>query len=154
MKFVDKLLGLIASGFNKMIDGFLLVIQFFAKPLSYLLEFLKGIFYFIYKLGEVAVAVIKLFVALFQFFIAIIAGIFRTIKSWLTINPSAGDVSFPSVSNRGFGVVMDILQPTGLLTVVPIVALAFVWFFFAMRVVSLFGGSIYLGSPAGKGGSE
>lgn len=152
MKFVDKLLGLLASGFNLIISALFSFIEFLAKPLSYLLEFLKGIFYFFFKFFEIAVQIILIFVALFQFFFAIIAGVLRTIKSWLTINPSPGDVSFPSMSNTGFGVVMDLLQPTGLMTVVPLVALAFLWFFFILKIIGLFGGQIMI-SPFGRGGS-
>lgn len=152
MKFVDKLLGLISQGFGKIIDALFKFIQFLATPLSYLLEFLKGIFYFIYKFFEIAGHIIMIFVAMFQFLFALIAGVFRTIKNWLTINPSASDVSFPSMSHRGFGVVTDLLQPTGLMTVVPMVALAFLWFYFILKIIGLFGGSIMI-SPFGRGGT-
>lgn len=151
MKFVDKLLGLLVDGFFKVISIIVLLIEIIAKPLSYLLEFLKGIFYFIFKLFEVVVQVVMIFVALFQFLFAIIAGLLRTARSWLTVNPSAGDVSFPSVSNTGFGVVVDLLQPTGIMTVVPMVALAFLWLFFIIRVIGLFGGTIMV-TPFGRGG--
>lgn len=151
MKFVDKLLGLISIGFSNVIDAFFKLIEFIAIPLSYVLEFLKGIFYFLYKFFEIAVQIIMIFVALFQFVFALIGGVFRTIKNWLTINPSAGDVTFPSVSHQGFAVVTDLLQPTGLMTVVPLVALAFLWFFFVLKMIGLFGGSIMI-SPFGRGG--
>lgn len=153
MKFVDKLLGLLVDGFFKVIEAIYKFIQLIAKPLSYLLEFLVGIFYFIFKLFEVVVQIVMIFVALFQFLFALIAGLFRTAKSWLTVNPSAGDVSFPSMSNTGFGVVVDLLQPTGLMTVVPMVALAFLWLFFVIRVISLFGGTIMV-TPFGRGGGK
>lgn len=151
MKFVDKLLGLISSGFSKVIAMIFSFIEFLSKPLSYLFEFLKGIFYFIFKLFEIVVQIVMINVAIFQFVFALIAGIFRTIKNWLTINPSASDVSFPSMSYRGFEVVTDLLQGTGLMTVVPLVALAFLWFFFVLKMIGLFGGSIMI-SPFGRGG--
>jgi hypothetical protein len=168
MKFVDKLLSFLKGGFDALIDGitFLLsligagfdavidalfaFIKFLAKPLSYLLEFLEGIFYFIMKLFEVAISVIMIFVSLFQFMFAIIGGVFRTITSWLTVNPSSADVSFPSVTYQGFEVVIDLLQPTGMLTVVPLVALAFLWFYFAIKIIGLFGGTIMV-TPIGRG---
>jgi len=153
MKFVDKLLGLMMDGFFKVISIIYSFMEFLAKPLSYLFEFLKGIFYFIFKIFDVVVQVVMIFVALFQFLGAIIAGVFRMIKSWLIINPDANDVSFPSTSYQGFKVVTDLLQPTGLMTVVPAVALAFLWFYFILKMIGLFGGSIMI-SPMGRGGDK
>lgn len=153
MKFVDKLLELLKSGFQKIIDGLFAFIEFLAKPLAFLLALLEGIFYFITKLFEIVVQIIMIFVACFQFLFALFAGVFRTIANWLTVNPSAGDVSFPSVSNTGFGTAISILQPTGLLTVVPMVALAFVWFYFILKMIGLFGGQIMI-SPMGRGGNQ
>lgn len=151
MKFVDKLLGLLKSGFDNVIAFLYSFVQFLAKPLAFLLQFLEGIFYFISVLFQIVVQIIMLFVALFQFLFAIIAGVFRTIKAWLTVNPNSGDVSFPSVSNRGFAVVVDLVQPTGLMTVVPMVALAFLWFYFILKIIGLFGGSVMI-TPFGRGG--
>lgn len=153
MNFVEKLLGLIVEGFDKLIDFLFMIVQFFAKPLAYLLQFLEGLFYFISVLFQIVVAIVMIFVALFQFLFAIIAGVFRTIKMWLTVSPNPNDVSFPSVSNSGFGVVVDLLQPTGIMTVVPMVALAFLWFFFIVKIIGLFGGSIMI-TPIGRGGNE
>lgn len=153
MKFVDKLLGLLKDGFDKMIDILFLLIQFFAKPLAFLLQFLEGIFYFITVLFQIVIQIIMIFVALFQFLFAIIAGVFRTIYMWLTVNPNPNDVSFPSMSNTGFGVVVDLLQPTGLMTVVPMVALAFLWFYFILKIIGLFGGSLMI-TPFGRGGNN
>lgn len=127
--------------------------DFFAKPLALLWQFLDGIFYFITQLFVVVVLVIKIFVASFQFLGSLCLGIFRTITSWL--NPSFSGVSrFPtSASNEGFATVMDIIAPTGLLTVVPIVATAFLWFYFVLKIIGLFGGDIMI-APHGRGGSE
>lgn len=153
MKFVDKLLGLLKDGFEKVIDMIFVVVQFLAKPLAFLLQFLEGIFYFIAVFFQIVVQIIMIFVGCFQFLFAIIAGVFRTIKMWLTVNPNAGDVSFPSVSNRGFAVVVDLIQPTGLMTVVPMVALAFLWFYFIIKIIGLFGGSLMI-TPFGRGGEK
>ncbi len=153
MKFVDKLLGLILDGFFKVIAMIFTFIEFLAKPLSFLLEFLKGIFHFIFKIFDVVVQVVMIFVALFQYIFALFGGVFRMIKSWLIINPDANDVSFPSTSYQGFQVVTDLLQPTGMMTVVPAVALAFLWFYFILKIIGLFGGSIMI-SPFGRGGSK
>lgn len=153
MKFVDKLLGLLVDGFNKIIDFLFVFISFLAKPLAFLLSLLEGIFYFISVLFQIVVQIVMIFVAMFQFLFAIIAGVFRTIKSWLTVNPNSSDVSFPSMSNRGFGVVVDLVQPTGLMTVVPMVALAFLWFYFILKIIGLFGGSLMI-TPFGRGGEK
>ena len=142
MKFVDKLLSFLESGFDAVIGALFAFIQFLAKPLGYLLSFFEGIFYFILQLFEVVVLIVMIFTAIFQFMFALVAGIFRTIKGFLTISPDAGDVSFPSVTNQGFQVVIDLVQPTGLMTVVPSVCLALLWFFFALKVLALFGGSV------------
>jgi hypothetical protein len=144
MKFVDKLLGLLKKGFSLIADTLGNIVDFLAKPLSYLFWFLDGIFYFITKLFAVVVAIIKIFVAIFQFLFALIAGLFRTIVKWLSVNPNPNDVSFPSVSNSGFKAVMDVIQPTGLLTVVPLICICVVWFGFIIKMIGLFGGEIYI----------
>lgn len=148
MKFVDKILKLIMDGFNSIIDLFAILFKLFGKVFGYIIEFFKGIFHFIMKLFEVVVEIIQIFVALFQFIFSLGAGIFRTIKLWLTVNP-VKDVSFPSVSNRGFSVVMDVLQGTGVLTVVPMVALAFLWFYFVLKMIGLFGGQVMINYDRG-----
>lgn len=144
MKFVDKLLSFLKKGFTFIVDAITNLVDFLAKPLSYLFYFLDGVFYFVMKLFEVVVSVVMIFVALFQFLGALVVGLFRTITSWLSVNPNPSDVSFPSVSNRGFQAVIDILYPTGLLTVVPYICIAVVWFGFILKMISLFGGEIYV----------
>lgn len=141
-KLFNGLFSLIANAINELMS-------FLAKPLAYLLAFLEGIFYFFTKLFDIAVAIVKICVACFQFVGALIAGIFRTIYKWLTVSP-VQDLSFPSVSNQGFKAVIDQVQGTGLLTVVPMVALAFLWFFFVIKMIGLFGGNIYI-KPFGRG---
>lgn len=140
-----RLFDLISAGFNSLLD-------FLEKPLSLLYYFLDGIFYFFYQIFNIIVLIIKIFVASFQFVGSLILGIFRTIKMWLTVRVD-GNISFPSSTHQGFATVIDILQPTGLLTVVPMVALAFLWFFFVIKMIGLFGGSIYV-SPFGKGDNK
>ncbi|MED4965384.1 hypothetical protein [Heyndrickxia coagulans] len=115
-------------------------IDFLATPFQYLLDFLKGIFYFIEKLFQVVVAIIKLFVALFQFLGAVIAGFFKTLFLWVQHNFDGGNVSFPSASMKGFKVATDILLPTGLLTVIPAVVTCFIWYLFVKKLMDLFRG--------------
>ncbi|AUJ79463.1 hypothetical protein KH263_19785 (plasmid) [Bacillus velezensis] len=141
MKFVDKLLGFFKDAFEWLGDLLTKFFQFLAKPLAYVYYFIEGIFYFITKLFDIVVAVIMIFVALFQFIFSLFAGILRTIAMWIGVTPS-GDVSLPSTTGKAFEVVRDILQPTGMLTIVPTVATAFVWFYFIIKIIGLLGGQI------------
>ena len=149
MKFVEKLLQLIKDGFDYLIDFLYQIVLFLAEPLAYLMQFLEGIFYLFYKLFDIVVLIIMIFVAIFQFMVALTAGIFRTIKMWLTVNPDVNDVNLPNASYRGFEVLVDQLQPTGFMTVVPTIATAVVWFYFALKVIGLFGGQVFI-APDGR----
>lgn len=123
-----------------------------AKPLSYVLSFFDGVFYFITVLFNVAVKCIQIFVALFQFLGSIILGVLRTIRLWLTVSISP-NTKFPSASNQGFQTVIDLLMPTGLMTVVPMVAIAFLWFFFIVKIIGLVSGQGSV-NVIGSGGSK
>ncbi len=140
MNFAEKLFDLMKQGFDKVIDAFMILFSFLAKIFGYLIEFFKGIFYFIFKLFEVVVQIIQIFVAIFQFMFALAAGIFRTIKSWITVNPVADPSKFPLASDQGFAVIADLMSKVGLLTVVPGVLLALLWFYFILKMIGLFGG--------------
>lgn len=153
----------IIDGFNNIIDFlssfFSSIFDFFGKffeglinillvPLQLIVSFLEGVFYFIAKLFEVVVLIVRIFVALFQYIFALIAGIVRSIASWLTFSVKP-NLSFPSSSEIGFTTVIDILDGTGILTVVPVVATAFVWFYFVLKMIGLFGGQIQI-RPFGR----
>jgi hypothetical protein len=160
LKFIEKII----DGFNKVM-GFIsdLFEPFFTfigsifsklfdlleKPLALLFWFLDGIFYFFYVLAEVAVKVIMIFVALFQFIGAIIMGLLRTIQSWLTINFSS-PTNFPSASKQGFDVVMDLVSPTGIVSVIPLVLTGFLWLGFILKMIGLFGGRIVIKPMGGS----
>lgn len=163
MNFVEKLI----DGFNKVLSflgslfknlfdllsgGFNALLDLLAKPLSLLYYLLEGIFYFFGQLILVVIAIVKIITAMFQFIGSLILGVFRTIKLWLTVNVSP-DTNFPSATHEGFKTVIDLVAPTGLTTVVPIVAIAFLWFYFAIKMIGLFGGQIYI-APFGRGGKE
>ncbi len=152
MKFVDKLLSFLKDGFIEIIDALFAFISFLAKPLSYLLAFLEGVFYFFIKFFEVVISVVMIFVSIFQFLGALVVGLFRTITSWLTVSPNASTVSFPSTTQQGLNVITDLVEPIGLLTVVPQVCLAILWLFFIIKMIGLFGGQISI-TPFGRGGN-
>lgn len=137
---------------DKIIDGFSKIGEWLSKffsglfdilvfPFKLIVSLIDGIFYFITVLFDIVVIVIKIFVSLFQYIFALISGLFRSISSWLTFSVK-GNISFPSSSGEGFNTVIDILGGTGILTVVPIVATAFVWFYFILKIVGLIGGHI------------
>jgi hypothetical protein len=161
MNFIEKILhgfnsilsflgGALSNLGNLIADSFTALFDFLEKPLSYVFYFFDGLFYFFLKLFDIIVLVLKVIGGMFQFMGALIAGVFRTIRMWLVVDIHP-DTKFPSASNAGFQTVIDLVTPTGLITVVPVVAIAFCWFFFALKMISLFGGSISV-SPFGKGG--
>ncbi|KFL81459.1 hypothetical protein FO497_15825 [Bacillus cereus ATCC 10876] len=137
---MEKFVKFLKGGFEAVIKTLKTFIDFLATPFQYLLDFLKGIFYFIEKLFQVVVAIIKLFVALFQFLGAVIAGFFKTLFLWVQPSFDGGNVSFPSASMKGFKVATDILLPTGLLTVIPAVVTCFIWYLFVKKLMDLFRG--------------
>lgn len=140
MKFLDY----IRSGFKKVTDfvsdGFNNLIDFLEKPFSFIVSFFDGIFYFITVLFNVVVKIVMIFVAFFQFLFAIGAGFMRTARDLLTVQPSA-NVYYPSSSATGFKAVIDVIAPTGLYDVVPMILIALVWGGFIMKIIGLIGGN-------------
>lgn len=152
MNFIDTIISWLKNIIEFIKDGFTSLMEFLAEPLGYLFSFLDGIFYFITVLFDVVVKIIMIFTAIFQFIFAIGAGIFRTAKSFLTVNPSP-NVYFPSSSSEGFATVIDVIKPTGLYDVVPMIMIALVWLGFILKMLGLFGGNIYI-NVNGSGGSK
>lgn len=147
MKFIDKILTFIAKIGRLIVDGFTNLLDFIAKPFSYLFYFLDGVFYFFLQLFDIVVKVVTIFVACFQFIIALITGVLRTLKGLLS--PSFDQpVNLPSSSGKGLKVVLDLVDPIGLTDIVPYILIAFVWFFFVLKILALFGGNLTV-----KGGS-
>lgn len=142
MNFVEKLFDLLSRGVTFIGEMIWKLISFLAKPIQYLYYFLDGIFYCLFQLFYIVVEVIKIFVALFQFIIALILGLGRTITSWLSFKIDTSYVYYPSTSGSGIQVVLDLIEPLGLLSIVPMILQAVVWFFFIIKILSLFGGSI------------
>lgn len=129
-----NLMLLIGQGFEKLFT-------FLSKPLGYLLSFLDGIWYFLTQLFAIAVQIVMIFVALFQYIGAVVVGFLRSIKSLVTLSFSSANINFPNSSHTGFQLVLDVLQPTGFMTVVPLVLLGILWIYFVVRIVSLIGGA-------------
>jgi hypothetical protein len=141
MKFVDKLLGLLSSGFD-VLGGLLnRLITFLQKPFTYLYYFLDGVFYFFYQLFMIVVKVVTLFVALVQFFGALVLGFMRSIGELLTVNFNA-PVTYPGASQEGINVVLDLFGKMGMMTVVPLILLAVLWGYFIKKIIGLLGGEL------------
>lgn len=134
LKWLNNIITFIADGFGKLF-------RFLEKPLSYLFYFFDGIFYFIAVVFDIIVAIVRIFVALFQFIGALILGVLRTIADFLVPSFSS-PVHMPSESGNGFGVVLDVVDPVGLLHIVPYILIALVWFAFIFKILALFGGNL------------
>lgn len=152
MNFIEKILDAFNKFFSFLGNVFGKLFQFLAdlfkplfdilvKPLTLLFDLLEGIFYFLFQLWNVIVLVVKIGVASFQFVGALLTGVWRTITQWTSVNVTPSS-KFVSSTEQGFGVLIEQLQPTGLLTVLPMIALAFLWFFFVIKMIGLFGGEI------------
>ena len=139
MTFVNVLMSFLSGAFSWLGDAFNKLFNFLAVPFGWLIWLLDGIWYFLVTLFNIAVAVLHIFVSLFQFLGALILGFLRTIKGFLVIDFSQTPVNYPSTSYTGLKLVADFLQPIGLMTVVPMVLLAVLWLLFILRVFALFG---------------
>jgi hypothetical protein len=142
MNFIQKILDGFKHVGDWIVNGFSELFKFLAKPLSYLFYFLDGVFYFFYVLFDIVVKIIMIFVALFQFVFALIAGFLRTLFDLLTPSFNTGQVHLPSTSPQGFNVVISLVDPVGLLNIVPYILIAVVWGAFIMKILALFGGQV------------
>lgn len=140
MTFVNALLSMLSKGFNFLGDMLARLIEFIAKPLSYVFYFFDGVFYFLFQLFNVVVKIIMIFVAMVQFFGAIVVGFVRTIMKMLSIDFNASPPNYPGGSYKGIQAVLDVFQPLGVLTVVPLIILAITWFLFVKQIIGLIGG--------------
>ena|SRR5206468_5047888 len=140
MTFVDTLMTWLGQGFSFIGDMIYKLIQFIAKPLTYVYYFFEGVFYFLYVLFQIAAKIIMIFVALVQFFIAIVSGFMRTLLRMLTINYDDSAIHYPDSSYTGIQTVLDFVRPMGFLDVVPLIVLAMIWFYFIKKMIGLLGG--------------
>ncbi|MDY8049652.1 hypothetical protein UY416_25515 [Paenibacillus polymyxa] len=142
MTFIEALTFYLTSLLKLVFNGFTNLLSYLSEPLSWLVWLIEGIWYFLTKLFEVVVAILDIFVSLFQFFGALLVGFLRTIKGLLWIDFGQTPIYYPSTVSIGMKTVVDALSPTGLLTVVPLVMLAIVWLFFVYKVFALLGGEV------------
>lgn len=139
MPFVEKLFSSLRNFFSGVGDFFSSLMNVLVKPLSFLLDLLQAIFYFVTKLFDIAVEIIKIFVALFQFVGAMTVGFFRTLNNMLNPTIDKSQVYMPSSSEKGFNVFIDLVDPMGFLDIVPMVCLAILWCYFVFKMYGLLG---------------
>lgn len=140
MTFVNALLGFLQRFAFMIKDAFEKLIELILYPMGWLVWLFDGIWYFLYVLFSVVVKIIQIFVALFQYLGALIGGFLKAIKGLVSLSFNQTPINFPSESQRGFQLVLDVLQPVGFMTVVPLVLLAILWIYFVIRIMSLIGG--------------
>lgn len=135
---MNFILDFLSSILEYLSDGFSKLFSLIAKPLSYVFYFFEGIFHFVAVLFDVVVKVVMIFVALFQFLGALALGFMRTLQYLLVPTFNTSTVHLPSNSSQGLNVILDLVAPTGVLTVVPYICLAVIWFVFVMKIFALF----------------
>lgn len=123
-------------------DGFNTLLEFISVPFMFLMAFLEGIFYFVSRLFVIVVKVIQIFVALFQLFFSICAGLVSSFDLDVSFDSgSVSAISMPYYSSQGMQAVIDHLVGTGLMTVVPYAFTAVLYLIFARKIISLLGGN-------------
>ncbi|WP_103110845.1 hypothetical protein [Brevibacillus reuszeri] len=142
MKFVNVLMQFLSDSVAFLGNLFSKLLEFLAVPLGWIVSFLEGIWYFLTVLFDIVVAVIKIFVALFQFLGALAVGFFKTIKMFLVPDFSRTPIHYPGGMKTGMDEVIKVVDPVGFLDVVPLIFLAVIWLLFIIRLFGLLGGDV------------
>ena len=138
MNFIDTLLDHISDFGSLVKDGFVEILDFISKPMGYILEFFEGIFYLLFKLGELVILVINLFTALFQFFFSLVAVLTRTLLSWLNPISNTG-MNYSYETEQGLEVFKDVIGNFGYLDVIPFALTAIVYVYMSIKILGLLG---------------
>ncbi|WP_232700204.1 hypothetical protein [Brevibacillus daliensis] len=133
MSFAD-LVGYLITGLADLLTSFF---KFLAKPISWFLQLLDGVFYFIYKLFTVIADLLHLFLALLQAVLAVVAGLFRTIQTLLAWN---GGTFTNKLGNDGIDIFIEALRPLGVLQILPYLLLALDVFLTGYLIIRIVGG--------------
>src|SRR5690606_30928706 len=99
------------DGLSYLGDLFGQLFELLSVPLGWLLEHLDGIWYFLTVLFNIVVAILKIFVALFQFIGAMAIGFLKTIKMFLLPDFSRTPISYPGEMQTGMNEVLKVLDP-------------------------------------------
>lgn len=127
-------LGSLFVGLGNLLSSFF---QFLMKPITWIIQFFEGVFYFIYKLGVLLVDALAVFGAFFQLIFAVAAGLTRTVTGFMSWS---GTPLRSNVGSDGFAIFASTLEPLGLNTVLPMILLALDIFLTAYLVIWLVGG--------------
>lgn len=129
------LLGSLISALGMLLSSFFM---FLLKPIKWILTFFEAVFYLFYRLFLLLGDLLHLFLALLQAVMAVVAGVFRTVTGFLSWS---GDPLVSKVGTEGFGVFVSMVQPLGLLDVLPILLLALDIFLTGYLVMKIVGRS-------------
>ena len=138
MKFVDYILKFFSWLGSLIADGFNYLFEFLASLFQGFFAIIDFIFYFLVQALTVIFVTIKIFVALFQYLFVITRMFIKAISSFVI--PHFQPYVMPSNSNAGLAAMLEFIEPTGILTIVPFALSCFCWFFFVKKVIGLFGG--------------
>lgn len=138
MKFVDSVLMFFSWLGSLISDGFNYLFEFLASLFQGFFAIIDFIFYFLVQALTVIFVTIKIFIALFQYLFVITGMFIKAISSFVI--PHFEPYVMPSNSNEGLSAMMEFIEPTGILTIVPFALSCFCWFFFVKKVIGLFGG--------------
>ena len=96
------------------------------------------IFYFLVQCLVVIFLVFKIFIALFQYLFAITGMFLKFIGSFIV--PKFSSYTVPNTSSYGLNAVLEVLDGTGMLDILPFSLTCFLWFWFVKKAIGLFGG--------------
>lgn len=138
MKFVDYILKFFSWLGSLIADGFNYLFEFLASLFQGFFAIIDFIFYFLVQALTVIFVTIKIFIALFQYLFVITGMFIKAISSFVI--PHFEPYVMPSNSGEGLSAMMEFIEPTGILTIVPFALSCFCWFLFVKKVIGLFGG--------------
>lgn len=139
-KFVDYIFDFFSWIGSLIADGFNALFNLLVSLFNGIFVFLDFIFYFFAQALTVIFLTLKIFIALFQYLFVISSMFLRAIFSFIIPHWEPYVMPESEYSNAGLNAFLKFIEPTGLVTVVPLILSCFVWFFFVMKVLKLFGG--------------
>jgi hypothetical protein len=134
--FLGDLTSQLADMLATAFDG---IADFLAKPLGFLFEFLDGVFYFIIKLYDIAVILLKIFAAFFQLFFVMGDSLVSNVTNFKNWSGTTAYTRFPNYTKTGFDEVLKVIDPMGYLGVIPLIASAIITLFVFYRVIAMIG---------------
>lgn len=137
MNFIEKIIDLFFNMGEHLTTLFTSLVEFLTMPFALLLQLLEGIFYFINVLFQILIMIVRIFVALFQFFFKVVSALFISIGNMIGFAPT-GEMNLNYATRLGFDTALDQIGGTGLLTVVPNVLIAIMWLWFGYKVIGKF----------------